>query len=105
MAGDQKIEMKVPEELEGGVYANGAGVWHTPHEFTLDFFSTQPPSSADGDVLPARVVARVKIPPTVIFDLMRALNINMTNYEQTFGSIRRIEVVQPEEGSGETDRG
>jgi hypothetical protein len=29
----------------------------------------------------------------------------MTNYEQTFGSIRRIEVVQPEEGSGETDRG
>jgi hypothetical protein len=97
MAHEQKLEIKISEEIEGGVYANGAGVWHTPHEFTLDFFSTQPPAQTDPAVLPARVVARVKIPPTVIFELMRALNVNMTSYENTFGPIRRLETGEIDE--------
>src|ERR1700733_14304112 len=97
MAREQKLEIKISEEIEGGVYANGAGVWHTPHEFTLDFFSTQPPAQTDPAVLPARVVARVKIPPTVVFELMRALNVNMASYEETFGPIRRVETVEPSE--------
>jgi hypothetical protein len=39
--------------------------------------------------VPCRVVARVKIPVTVLFDVLRALNENMTRYESVFGEIKR----------------
>jgi hypothetical protein len=87
----------VPPEQEAGAYANFLGVWHTAHEFTLDFAATQAPQVAEPDdpaspvVVPCRVVARVKIPATVLFDVLRALNENMTRYEATFGEIRRPE--------------
>jgi hypothetical protein len=35
------------------------------------------------------VTSRVKIPVTLIFDVVRALNENMTRYEETFGEIKR----------------
>jgi hypothetical protein len=67
------------------------GVWHTGHEFTLDFSVTLPAHEGEDGrpVLPCQVVARLKIAPTLVFDLMRALNENMTKYEATFGEIRR----------------
>jgi Protein of unknown function (DUF3467) len=89
------FEIQLPPELESGVYANFLGVWHTAHEFTLDFAQIQPAQVDDPEdpsspvTLPARVVARVKIPVTVVFDVIRALNENMTRYEQAFGEIRR----------------
>jgi hypothetical protein len=46
-----------------------------------------------------RVVSRVKIPVTVLFDVLRALNENMTRYEQVFGEIRRPEGPPDEPGS------
>ena len=86
---EQQLQMQVPEEVQGGVYANMAGVWHTPYEFTLDFAVLQPPvADADGNaVVPARVVARVKFPPSQIFQLLQAINSNMTMYEQQYGAI------------------
>ena len=86
---DQQLQVQVPEEVQGGVYANMAAVWHTPYEFTLDFAVLQPPSvDADGhSVVPARVVARVKFPPSQIFQLLQAINSNMTMYEQQYGAI------------------
>ena len=89
------FQIHVPPELEAGMYANFLGVWHTAHEFTLDFAQIQPAQLGDpGDptaavTLPARVVARVKIPPTVAFDVIRALNENLGRFEQSFGEIRR----------------
>lgn len=91
-----QYELRVPEALEGGVYANFLGVWHTGHEFTLDFSATLPPEmAADGQgvSVPCRVTARVKVPPTLVFEIIRALNTNMTAYEEHFGAIR-----QPGEG-------
>jgi len=85
----------VPPEVEAGTYANVVTVWHSPYEFTLDFSVTQPPQPTDpenpeaGGVVPSRVVARVKIPVTLIFDVLRALNGNMTLYEQRYGEIQR----------------
>jgi hypothetical protein len=35
------------------------------------------------------VVSRVRIPVSVIFDVLRALNENMTRYETAFGEIQR----------------
>ncbi len=82
-------------DAEVGVYANILSVWHTAYEFTLDFAATQPPQPADpenpdaGGVVPSRIVSRVKIPVTVVFDVIRALNENMTQYEEQFGEIQR----------------
>jgi hypothetical protein len=92
---ESNFQVQVPPELEGGAYANFLSVWHTGHEFTLDFSATQPPQVMDPEdpasaiTVPCRVVARIKIPPTVVFDVIRAINENMTRYESVFGEIRR----------------
>jgi hypothetical protein len=95
------FNVQVPPELEGGTYANFLGVWHTGHEFTLDFAVTQPPIIPEDQnqpvTIPCRVVTRVKFPPTLIFDIMRALYENMTTYESTFGEILRPEATQEDE--------
>ena len=93
----QFLDITVPAEQEVGVYANLLAIWHTADEFTLDFAVKQPSEvrdTADGGQevhVPARVVARVRVPPGQIFEILRALNENMTHYERAFGEIRRPE--------------
>ena len=94
---DRPIDLKldVPPELEGGTYANVLNVWHTAYEFTLDFGVMQQvgePEDAEAALqVPVRVVSRVRIPVTLLFEVLKALNTNMTGYESTFGSIRAPE--------------
>ena len=95
MADAHELRINVPDDVQPGVYANGAMVWHSPYEFTIDFFSTQPSPQDEPGVVPCLVSSRVKIPPTVIFDLLKALNENMTRYEGQFGEIRRVEPLAP----------
>ena len=78
-----------------GDYANALAIWHTGHEFTFDFLvNSEPPRQAraeDGeDVIqaPHRLVARIRVPPTAVFDIIRTINQNLTLYEQRFGQIR-----------------
>lgn len=86
-----RIEPVVSEEMEDGTYANFVSVWHSPHEFTLDFAVTLTPrQTEDGLVVPAKVVSRLKISPTLIFDLLRTINHNMTRYEAAFGDIKQL---------------
>ena len=77
----------------GGVYANSMFIWHTANEFTLDFLvNAQVPQQAPGQNVieaPQKLVARVRIPPGLIFDVLQTVNENMTNYEATFGPIHR----------------
>ncbi|HEX4490742.1 MAG TPA: DUF3467 domain-containing protein [Acidimicrobiia bacterium] len=90
-----RFEMSISENEVVGVYSNFLGVWHTPHEFTLDFAVTQPAmpgTDEDGNAVtrvPCQVVARVRVPPTVLFDFLRTINENLSNYESSFGSIQR----------------
>jgi hypothetical protein len=88
---EPELQISVPESLAGGAYANAAMVWHTPYEFTLDFVATQPPDIESPNVVPCLVTARVKLPVTVIFDLLKAINENMTRYEAAFGEIKRFD--------------
>jgi len=94
-SGQAQFAFTVPPELETGRYANLLGIWHTGHEFTLDFSVTGPamPPEAPDDPLtiPCQVVARVKIAPSLVFDLLQALNENMTRYEESYGEIKRPE--------------
>lgn len=93
-------EIQVPADEEGGRYANFLSVWHSQHEFTLDFSALQPPKGTPGDTMPeevtipTKVVARLRVPPTLLFDILQALNANLTRYEETFGEIRRFDEEQ-----------
>ena len=71
--------------LSGGVHASDVRVWHTPHEFTLDFLShwAHPIRGADSQL----VAARVKIPPTAMFDIVRMLSNGVGDYEAEHGQL------------------
>lgn len=94
-ADQPQFVFSVPEDLETGRYANMLGVWHTGHEFTLDFSVTSQMVPGNPSIIPCQVVARVKVAPSLVFELLQALNANMTNYEASFGEIKRLE--PPEE--------
>ena len=90
--GVAEFNVRVPDSIEAGVYANLLSIWHTAYESTLDFSVSLPVEQTEepvGIVIPARVVARVKVPPTIVFDMIRAIGETLTGYESLFGSIRR----------------
>ena len=89
-----EVQVFVPPEQEGGTYSNYLVAWYSAFEFTLDFCATLPPRRADDEalvVIPCRVVSRIKIPVTLIFDMLRTVNGIMTQYEDQFGPIKRVE--------------
>lgn len=87
-----ELRIDVPPELEGGTYANVLNVWHTAYEFTLDFGVMQQVGEHDDSdsalQVPVRVVSRVRIPVALLFEVLKALNTNMSGYEAAFGPIR-----------------
>jgi hypothetical protein len=87
------LAMNIPPEQEAGTYANFAGVWRGDDGFVLDFaVTTAPPqpvrdeNGAEGLVVPARVVSRVRIPASQAWALMRALNTQLDLWEAEHGS-------------------
>jgi Protein of unknown function (DUF3467) len=87
---ETSFEIQIPPDLEPGAYANFLSVWHTPFEFTLDFAATQPSQPTEsGMKVPTRVVARLRVPPPVMIDIIAVLNENVGRYQQTFGDIHR----------------
>lgn len=99
------MQLSVDADMANGVYANVAAVWHTPHDFTLDFalmgmIATGPDGNAMAN---CPVVARVKVSPSVIFQIAKAIAENVDEYEQVYGAITPINddgpVFPPEFGS------
>ncbi len=98
-----RFAIQVPEDAREGHYANFLSVWHSQHDFTLDFALTDQPvpdeANQFGEIesvtVPCQVVTRVRIPATVVEDVLRALAQNVSEFENTVGRIRR-----PGEGSG-----
>jgi hypothetical protein len=93
------LRIEIPESQEAGAYSNTLAVWHSPHEFTLDFAVRKPEQTEeDGTVMvPCLVTARVRLPVSVMFDVLRALNSEMTRYEDAFGEIVPPEPRSPDE--------
>ena len=87
-----EFQIFVPAEHAAGTYANLLTAWYGEHEFTLDFSVMLPPMQAD-DGAPAvvicPVVSRLKVPVTVLFEMLQTINGTMTEYEDRFGRIRR----------------
>ena len=72
-------------------FADFASVWHTADVFVLDFISQDSPpqqvDSADGPItsVPATVVQRVRIPPRQVFELMKAMESQLSQWEAEIG--------------------
>jgi len=83
------INLEVPTDLARGVFADFVGVWHNPYGFTLDFgvFDMASPGPDGTAVLPATVVARIKVPPGLIFQIAQAIADNVDKYERSYGPI------------------
>jgi len=92
---ERRLNISATPETESGVYADFATLWHTSDIFTLDFSAmTRPAQLVEGesgqpaiDVL-ARLVARVRIPPQQVFELMKALEQQLSAWERETGQGR-----------------
>ncbi len=83
-----QIRVVVDDERKHGTYANFVVVQHTAHEFTLDFCQLLP--SGEQGRVNADVVARVKLAPTMVGQVMRSLANAQSKYEDKFGSIPAV---------------
>jgi Protein of unknown function (DUF3467) len=74
-----QMQIKAPDEILKGEYANAMQVMHTKEEFVMDFLSTFPPV--------ANLVSRVIVSPGQMKIIAKALNENIANYEKQFGNV------------------
>jgi hypothetical protein len=88
---EHRVQIAMPEARVAGSYADLVSVWHTPDSFVLDFsaFSGPPQLLRDDDrevvVQNAEVVSRVRIPPSQVFEIMKALEQQLTAWERQTG--------------------
>lgn len=88
-----QFDMTISTEVEPGVHADFASLWHTADTFVLDFASVRRPpflakDSETGELrqmIPTRIVSRVKIPPGQVFELMKALEAQLSKWESETG--------------------
>ena len=86
----QQIQVKLPDEVLKGAYANNMQVMHTREEFVMDFMNVFPPQGI--------VTARVLVSPEHFKRMVAAFQDNLKKYEEQFGKIN--EGVGPENGIG-----
>ncbi len=84
----QEIQIQMPPEIQGGVYANNMVVAHTQEEFVLDFIMATPPVGT--------VIARVVVSPSHARRIAAALVDNVAKYEKRFGKIKDVPAAMPE---------
>ena len=81
---EQKMDLSISEEVAKGVYSNLAILSHSENEFFVDFASLSPG-------LPKAVVrSRVIMTPVNAKRLLRALQDNVSKYEEQFGVIKDL---------------
>jgi len=85
---EKNIEVSSPTD-PGGTYADFVMVWQTSENFVLDFAAfTGPPVTGEEDgeqQVPAQVVSRVRIPPSQVFEIMKALEQQLSMWEARTG--------------------
>ena len=78
----QQIQIHVNEKVADGEYANLAIITHSAAEFVLDFVRVMPGSPK------ANVQSRMIMTPSHTKALLKALEQNITKYENEHGEIR-----------------
>jgi len=77
-----KIQVKMPEQLQGGAYSNNLVIAHNKEEFIMDYIFVVPPTGT--------VTARVITSPGHMKRIVKALQRSLEKYEDTFGEIQEI---------------
>ncbi|MGH8824048.1 MAG: DUF3467 domain-containing protein, partial [Jiangellaceae bacterium] len=87
-----QMRVSMPDEQVPGVYADFVSVWHTNDVFTFDFAAlARPPSVVEDEegkrvaTAQAQIVARIRVPPSQVFEIMKALVRLLTGWEQDVG--------------------
>lgn len=80
-----QLQIELKEDVAQGTYANLAVITHSSSEFILDFIRVMP------GLPKASVKSRIVLTPEHAKRLMRALQDNISKYENTFGPIRLAE--------------
>ncbi len=94
-----------PDQL-GGVWANGAAVRHSPHEFTIDFMRFD--YNDQGKPTAGVLVQRVNMSPLFVTQLITALQDNWSKYaskampqELLDGAVVDPDEIEPPDGTSE----
>ncbi len=82
----KEIQVRFPEKIMGGSYANHMIVLHTKEEFIMDFILASPPAGS--------VTARVITSPGHMKRIINALRDNVKKYEEKFGEIKEAQAPQ-----------
>ena len=75
---EKQIQIKAKDEDLKGVYSNLMIVSHTKEEFCLDFVNT---------FNPPILTSRVLMSPAHLKRMIKALEVNMKQYEEQFGEV------------------
>ena len=92
MQEQNKLQIKISDEVLKGVYANAMQVGHTKEEFVLDFMHL---SQHQGVGI---VSSRVIVSPGHAKRMVTALNENLKKYESLFGKIEEANDLSHELG-------
>ena len=76
----QQAQIHIPEDRLEGSYADFVSVWHSKDVFVLDFAVLSQPITPQQ--LTSRVVSRVRIPPSQVFEIMKALEQQLSAWEK-----------------------
>jgi len=75
------INIQAPDEVKEGAFSNLAMIAHSPEEFVLDFIFVMPNPPF------GKLRSRIVMTPGHAKRFLRALQDNVTRYEQQFGPI------------------
>jgi hypothetical protein len=88
----QRFDVEMTTEVEVGIHADFVNLWHTADTIVLDFAALRQPPYLQVDdtgvevaIAPTRIVARVRLPPKQMWELMRALEKELTAWEKATG--------------------
>jgi hypothetical protein len=91
---EHRVQVDVsPEIARSGTFANFVNIWHDADGFTLDFAVHVQPAQVANDAETgqpyvhrvAHVVSRVRIPPSQVFEIMKALEQQLSAWESETG--------------------
>jgi len=82
------MNISLPESVAPGVLADFVTISHTPDYFVFDFVTVvrARPGAAEGDVeIDGQVASRVKVLPSQVFEIMKALEQQLSQWEHETG--------------------
>jgi hypothetical protein len=89
-AAPSRFSLQITPEVEVGVYASFVSIWHNADCFTIDFATVTAPPTMSEDAesgesylnVPGRIVSRVRIPPSQVFEVMKAFEQQLSAWER-----------------------